>query len=197
MSFCCDIIILVIVFGTIILFRNIYLPKSEIKDIYTYDFSKTKIFSSDFMGISLIYPDTLKEGTLSYKNNPEEHISFFTGDVHTGVPPTEEFFDVWLENGKFDPNNVSEFVWDNLEEVPIISYLVNKAYAMPPPTEIKIKNVQQIQIADNKYYSYAFNLRNKRYDVFILPRENSYLRFEFYNLDSVFIKNILLSVKNI
>ncbi len=159
----------------------------------TYDFTKTKTFSSDFMGLSLGYPDSLNSGTLSYQNTADEHISFYKNSVRDVV------FDLHFNYGKFDTNNVFEYYFPStgqtIKELDAIS-LAKKALALSPPEQKKIEHISQVMIGNNNYYSYAFSYDNKsREDIFILSTGANFIKFEFNNQSPTFIKNILSSVE--
>ncbi len=170
-----------------------FYQKKEHLSYTAYDFTKTKNFTSNFMGLSLVYPDSLSNGTLSYKRTAEEHISFYKNSIR------EVVFDLRFNYGKFDTNNVFEYYFPSngqiIKELETIS-LVKKALAISPPEQKKIEHISQVVIGDNNYYSYSFSYDNKsREDVFILPTGANFIKFEFSNQSSTFIKNILSSVE--
>lgn len=185
------------------------------RETYHYDFSKTENFSSDYLKISFAYPASLvgKPINNGVVKNENEEIVFFDkesiGDKELSeywAPLTVPYvFSVSVIYEKFDPNNTIRTFYEeygvtdtDFNEVPSL-FLIKKAGATSPPAifNIKIKDIQQITIGNNDYYTYSFVRNKERTDVFVISRENDYLMFSFYNQDKTFIEKILSLVKHL
>ncbi|MBK5215671.1 MAG: hypothetical protein JJE53_02610 [Candidatus Pacebacteria bacterium] len=167
------------------------------------DYCVSGVYSNDYLGISLNCPNGLmaQEFYNGYYFTPKEKVNFILKKEKINVRDNiNTIFSVGLGRIKFDPNNNYEGYADGEDFNQVDSFnFINKVEAatLLPLKGAKIENIKQITIGDNQYYTYSFMINKERTDVFISPRDNSYLDFRFNNQDKEFIENVLSSVKMI
>lgn len=147
---------------------NKFLKKSDLSNHCI-----NNIYYSDYIGITLECPNGLiaQEIYDGYSITPKEGDNFIDKNKKT-------IFSVILRNQKFNKENVIEGILTSNNIIPI-----------------KIENVNEVIIGNNKFYTYSFNQKNDDESVFIYTKSNSYIEFRFYNQNDILTKNIMNSVK--
>jgi hypothetical protein len=189
-------------------FNNFLYTQKELNKLNStasVDHCINNFYDNDYLGISLVCPDGLmaQEGSSGIHLTYKEAVNFITKEdkINIRKKNAPAFFSIRLIYQKFNIDEHYELYFPNdssIKQKEIYNF-IKKAEAMTGPTRFEIKNIKEVYIEGNKYYSYSYmylpESKNSRLDVFIIPKDDSYIKFTFSGQSEDFIYKVLSSVK--